>query len=116
MIQRTIADRSVRQLAPLARFLAVAIVLALSVGCVGLTGYRSPDPTAGVIPAPGTVPNELSKISLPPYVCEPPDLLAIEVVNLIEVNELDEEGKPVKPEVKIVRGVSLPVQPLSGQF
>lgn len=61
------------------------------------------------VPPPGTVPTELSKANLPPYVIEAPDNLLIEVV--IESEIEDEVTK--QPKRVIDR---LPVQPISGQF
>ncbi len=59
------------------------------------------------LPPPGSVPTELNKISLPPYVVEPPDVLLIEAVT-----RAGGEGKkpdPSKPPV------ALYPQPISGQ-
>jgi polysaccharide biosynthesis/export protein len=53
------------------------------------------------IPAPGVVPRELDKITLPPYVIEAPDVLTIEVA----VKD-PKTGKPDR----------LPEQPVSGAF
>lgn len=41
------------------------------------------------VPAPGTVPSELNKITLPEYVIEPPDVLRIDVV----VREFEKDAK-----------------------
>lgn len=54
-----------------------------------------------VPPPPGVIPSELSKITLPPYVIEPPDVLLVEVY----VDSLDVMKPPV----------SLWPQPISGQ-
>jgi polysaccharide export outer membrane protein len=62
------------------------------------------------VPGPGMVPRELEKITLPPYVIEPPDLLSIEVVTILE----DTAAGADKP--KEFKAYSLPVQPVSGQF
>ena len=44
-----------------------------------------PGPQAPVaVPPPGTVPVELNKITLPPYVIEAPDQLLIEVVQRLQ--------------------------------
>jgi len=73
------------------------------------------------VPPPGTMPAELGKVTLPPYVVEPPDQLLIEIVTITPTPILDEatkkpqkdaEGKDVV-EYKVF---SLPVQPVSGQF
>jgi polysaccharide export outer membrane protein len=63
------------------------------------------------VPTPGTVPVELAKITLPPYVIEAPDMLSIEVVTILE-DEAAGAGKPVKE----YKAYSLPVQPVSGAF
>lgn len=58
-----------------------------------------------IVPPPdGTVPRELCKQTLPPYMIEPPDLLAIDVLL-----------PPLKPETQPY-STSLPPQPISGQF
>lgn len=74
-----------------------------------------------VLPPVGTVPRELEKVTLPPYVVEPPDQLLIEIVTISETPQLDENQQPVidpatmKP-VTEFRAFGLPVQPVSGQF
>src|SRR4051812_1959834 len=48
---------------------------------------------AGIaVPPPGSVPRELEKIVLPPYVIEAPDQLLIEVIIRGQFPELDEKG------------------------
>ena len=61
------------------------------------------------VPPPGTVPTELSKANLPPYVIEAPDNLLIEV--MIESEIEDEVTKQPKRVVD-----HLPLQPISGSF
>jgi len=64
--------------------LAATLLPALS-GCLSPQmqdagfGPRHANPPIG-LPAPGTVPAELSKVTLPEYVIEPPDVLRIDVV------------------------------------
>src|SRR3954463_7128732 len=75
------------------RYLATAAVLivASATGCLA-TGEVGPHPMHGTVsatntinvPPPGSVPRELEKITLPPYVIEPPDLLSVEVVTILE--------------------------------
>ncbi|MCE9563171.1 MAG: polysaccharide biosynthesis/export family protein [Planctomycetes bacterium] len=83
----------------------------LGVGChhthpeVGPRGATAPI----AVPPPGTVPVELQKIMLPPYVIEAPDQLLIEVIQRAPVED------PVT-KVKTVQTVRLPVQPISGPF
>ena len=58
-----------------------------------------------IVPPPdGTVPRELGLMTLPPYMVEPPDVLAIDVV------------LPPKEAEKQPYVTSLPPQPISGQF
>ncbi|MBM3981047.1 MAG: hypothetical protein FJ304_12320 [Planctomycetes bacterium] len=72
------------------------------------------------VPPAGTVPRELEKITLPPYVIEAPDQLLIEVVQRTRVPKLDKDGK----EEKDAKGntvfhtvtTGLDVQPVSGPF
>lgn len=66
------------------------------------------------VPPPGTVPSELEKIPLPPYVIESPDILLIDVVIRAKVPELDANGKPL-PGVMVDGTKPLPVQAISGQ-
>src|SRR5579883_2721370 len=102
-----------------------AVGLAAS-GCVHDQAFVSDGhaPMIGV-PPPGTVPVELAKVTLPPYVVEPPDQLLIEIVTVSQEPKLmlneakgtyvpvtDKDGKEIL-ESKVF---SLPVQPVSGQF
>lgn len=72
------------------------------------------------VPPAGTVPRELDKITLPPYVIEAPDQLLIEVVQRSTVPDLDDKGKQLEgPDgKKLFKQVTdrLPVQPISGPF
>lgn len=90
-----------------------AIVLGAALGCTHTANHPglSDGPAATLsMPGAGTVPRELEKITLPPYVIEPPDLLSIEVVTILE----DQAGAPGGP--KEYKAYSLPVQPVSGAF
>lgn len=91
-------------------------VLILGTGCAGDHAFHQ-QPLMPLPPA-GSVPTELSKVSLPPYVIEPPDQLAIEIVNIAEIEITEDENgkKQEKPYLKQVRALSLPVQPVSGSF
>jgi polysaccharide export outer membrane protein len=62
---------------------------------------RPAQPAPALQPPPGEVPRELDRVTLPPYVVEPPDMLQIEAVL--------KDGEAGR-----VRG--LPDQPISGQF
>lgn len=71
----------------------------LNVGCLG--GSLHTPPATVVMPQPVGIPSELSKISLPPYVVEPPDILLIEVYTL--------------PQTKGQPAAVLSPQPIGGQ-
>jgi polysaccharide biosynthesis/export protein len=100
-----------------------AAILVAAVGCVHThapqVGPR--DAAAPIaVPPPGTVPVELDKITLPPYVIEAPDQLLIEVVQRSIVQDTDDKGnlrfdENKKPIMKPVTD-RLPVQPISGPF
>lgn len=94
------------------RTLPALVILFASVGCV--TGphhpHGNPAVAAIAVPPSGSVPVELAKVTLPPYVIEPPDLLSIEVVTILEDNAAA-AGAP-----KEFKAYSLPVQPVSGAF
>ena len=92
------------------RALPFAIILIAALGCTHTANQMAQGPPISV-PAPGTVPVELCKITLPPYVIEPPDQLSIEVVTILE-DEAAGAGKTVKE----YKAYSLPVQPVSGAF
>lgn len=59
--------------------LAAALVASMLAGCMTFSMHGPPQPTCGW--DGGDVPRELSKVSLPLYVIEPPDILLIEAVN-----------------------------------
>jgi polysaccharide export outer membrane protein len=64
------------------------------------------------VPPPGEVPAELSKVQLPEYVIEPPDVLWIQVATLARVGA--ENGKEKKDELAGDQLRSLPIQPIQG--
>ncbi len=75
--------------------------------------------TAIAVPAPGTIPSELSKVTLPEYVIEPPDVLRIDVV--VRETEKDKDGKDVldkKTGKKVPTDTlrSLPLQRVYSEF
>ena len=90
------------------------VILVAALGCAH-TAQHGPhfgeDTPPITVPAPGSVPVELNKITLPPYVIEPPDLLSIEVVTILE-----DEAAAAEKKVKEYKAYSLPVQPVSGAF
>jgi polysaccharide export outer membrane protein len=76
-------------------------------------------PAPITVPPPGTVPVELSLITLPPYVIGPPDNLLIQVVQRAKVPDPnfkppanDPNAKP--PEIETTK--PLPVQDITGPF
>jgi polysaccharide export outer membrane protein len=79
-------------------------------------------PAPITVPPPGTVPVELNKVILPPYVVEAPDNLLIEVVTRGPVPVVDALGNPrtdPKDPTKTLTQdgtMRLPVQPVSGPF
>jgi polysaccharide export outer membrane protein len=62
----------------------LAGLCALAVGCYHTEGFVVPPP-----PPDGSVPRELNKVVLPPYVIEPPDILLIEVLAPPDLTEPD---------------------------
>lgn len=84
-----------------AGWLLLAVLCAVASGCMSTQGHL-PDPPAASLAAPiAHVPTELSKVQLPPYVIEAPDVLLIDVYTLPK-----EKGQPAT--------VLLP-QPIGGQ-
>jgi polysaccharide export outer membrane protein len=75
---------------------AVAACL-LATGCVTTDKHSS---NYVPLPPPGSVPTELGKVTLPPYVIEPPDVLLIEARTINDKNET----------------FDLPIQPVGQQF
>lgn len=78
----------------------------IAVWAVCLGGCLSTGPVY-VPPPDGAVPRELSKVTLPPYVIEPPDILQIDVLLP------PEPGKDAAAPPKY--STALPPQPISGQ-
>jgi polysaccharide biosynthesis/export protein len=96
--------------------LLIALVTSLSsLGCMAdYQHMRGPLDRAGpplAIPVDGSVPRELSKIVLPEYVIEPPDVLRIEAV----IREPEEDPK-TKKKVPTDKIRSLPLQPVFGEY
>jgi polysaccharide export outer membrane protein len=101
---------------------ALAAVGLAAAGCVHDQQYTHESYKQAItVPPPGTVPAELNKVQLPPYVVEPPDQLLVEVVTITPTPVLDENKQPRKdpktgePVVEY-KMYSLPVQPISGPF
>lgn len=65
-------------------FCLAAVVVASSSGCTAFLEPREPYPITPPEPSPySAVPRELDMVSLPPYVIEPPDILAIFAVKIV---------------------------------
>jgi polysaccharide biosynthesis/export protein len=82
----------------------LAGLAALSAGCMH---HRAP---AVPVPAPGEVPRELTKVTLPPYVVEPPDVLIIEVRESKEAFVDPIDSTKITP----AQAVPLSIQPIEG--
>jgi polysaccharide biosynthesis/export protein len=63
------------------RFILVLLLVASSAGCHFVYPGRQPGGPRPCVPP--EVPRELSKTTLPDYIIEPPDVLAIEAINLV---------------------------------
>src|SRR4051795_8784957 len=81
----------------------LAGLCALAGGCVHTDGYVAPTP-----PPDGAVPRELTKIVLPPYVIEPPDVLLVQVL----VPPTTEEPNPAAGTVANAPA-TIPITPFS---
>ena len=88
--------------------LGLACGLLSSTGCLQGELLGSSQQAGIGIPAPGTVPTELSKVSLPEYVIEPPDVLYLRAV--VRVRDEDNE------EVFTNELNELPLQPVTGDY
>jgi polysaccharide biosynthesis/export protein len=88
--------------------------LATSAGCTAFMEPRSPIPvTPAEAPPTSPVPRELEKVTLPPYVIEPPDILLIEGVKLVPKSPHRLETF----DVILIRVVgALPDQPIDDQY
>jgi polysaccharide export outer membrane protein len=87
------------------------LVLAVSTGCHCVYPGRNPGGPKPCVPA--DVPRELSKTTLPDYIIEPPDVLAIEAISLIPKSPY--KLRPLDVVTVIVDGVS-PEANFSGQY
>jgi polysaccharide export outer membrane protein len=91
-----------------------------AVGCVhtdpGMVGPAPGHAHAAppiAVPPPGTVPVELSKVALPPYVIEAPDNLLIEVMRIGQVPATDKDGKEIPNAPPVDALLPLELQPIS---
>ena len=95
-------------------FFGLLLLTPFGAGCLHTSQQMGPSDCSSliVVPPPGTVPTELDKITLPPYVIEAPDELLIEVVQQVPI-----PSDPAKPDGdKKIDTQRLPVQPVSGRF
>ena len=63
--------------------LAAITLVAIGAGCRSLSHGVPPGTPAEALLHGGPMPRELSKVSLPPYVIEPPDILVIEGIHMV---------------------------------
>ena len=93
----------------------LAVACLVGIGCLG--HHHAGPPIA--LPPPGAVPTEMSKVTLPPYVVEAPDILLIEVYlpprDDMPANPMDKNKEPMPPGLTTKGPVALPVQPITGQ-
>jgi polysaccharide biosynthesis/export protein len=93
----------------------------LGVGCLNRAANGPQGPGGIVVPPAGSVPNELSAVSLPEYVIEPPDVLQIEaVLRKVKEKPKGRDGAD-KPEAKAPveytdETAPLPIHPIAQQF
>lgn len=73
-------------------------------------------PAGAAVPPSGSVPRELEKIALPPYVIEAPDQLLINAITVTEEEDTESPMLPDKPKPKKMVTRPLPVQEVSGLF
>jgi len=105
-------DDSMNLSSPRTRFACKALLLGMLFACGGCStfGPRRHD----VIPLPPVdIPRELTKVALPSYVIEPPDILLIDAVSVIpkgphSINPLDVLNIQVTP--------TLPERPIAGPY
>jgi polysaccharide export outer membrane protein len=66
------------------RILGLAALVVASTGCTGFYAPTNSFPITPSEPSPSSpVPRELDKVSLPPYVIEPPDILMINAIKVV---------------------------------
>ena len=93
----------------------------MGVGCMNRAANGPQGPGGIMVPPAGSVPNELSAVTLPEYVIEPPDVLQIEAV-LRRVKEKPvgrdaaDKAEPKGPVEYTDETVALPIHPIAQQF
>lgn len=80
------------------RWLSLAAILACGLG-VGCQTVKTPEERV----ADSNIPRELSKVSMPPYVIEPPDILLVEVLEALVGRPIEGE-RLVRPDGTITLG------------
>jgi polysaccharide export outer membrane protein len=105
----------------LTRLVLMAGLCGAPAGCYTLDHPFAKLPVAP--PPDGAVPRELNKVTLPPYVIEPPDILMIQVLlppTLEDITGIDPQGKPITdPQGRTLRNPfskSFGPQPIDGQY
>jgi polysaccharide biosynthesis/export protein len=104
------------------RAIVAGLLLVAFTGCMEHRPFTHSGPSAQFrVPPAGAVPRELDKVTLPPYVIEPPDQLLIEIVQILEDEMRDEKTNEVLKDAndqprKEFKTFGLPVQPVSGGF
>ena len=98
------------------RLAIVLITVALGPGCHAYLAPRSTAPIATPGPPPQSeVPRELSMVSLPPYVIEPPDILIVDVVKVIPQSPHYLDSFDVL-QIQVPFSQSLPQSPITGFY
>jgi len=110
---------------------ALGIGMLLNVGCasltsktIGLDAYEIPkgqfvtgpgtvDENGVMVPSPQAPPAELTKVTLPDYVIEPPDILLIEGIKTVPKTPVEIQSQDV---LQIVVLGTVPERPIAGQF
>jgi protein involved in polysaccharide export with SLBB domain len=94
--------------------ISLASTMVASSGCTALLAPTSPYPAPPPDPSPhSSVPRELDKVSLPPYVIEPPDILFLQAVKIVP-----KSPHKIEPfDALLVRVLgALPDQPIADGF
>jgi polysaccharide biosynthesis/export protein len=94
----------------------------MGMGCVNRAANGPQGPGGIMVPPAGSVPNELSAVTLPEYVIEPPDVLQIEAVLRVVKEKPKGRENADKPEPKggpveyTDKTDPLPIHPIAQQF
>jgi len=74
------------------------LVVSMAVGCRTTSQHHAAAPP----PPPPDVPRELSKVALPPYTIEPPDVLVIEAVRLVPADQRLRAGDVLNVQISVL--------------